>query len=132
MECKKQFLIKWTGICCNVATKQRVVKVECHFITHIRNEMLMGNRSPDEFYLCTRRCRIGNAPLNCQQTGTWKTMWHPLYRYFDRMWISSFALSQDSFAIKNKSQLVDHFYCQSDAIIVSYAFFFSFPFILSS
>ncbi|KYN19419.1 hypothetical protein ALC57_08184 [Trachymyrmex cornetzi] len=44
--------------------------------------MLMGNRSPDEFYLCTQRCRIGNALLNCRQTGTWKTMWHPLYRSY--------------------------------------------------
>lgn len=47
---KKQFLMKCTriAVCCNT-TKQRVVQVECHFITHIRNEMLMGNHSPDEF-----------------------------------------------------------------------------------
>lgn len=32
------------------AAKQRAVKVECHFITHIRNEMLMGNHSPDEYF----------------------------------------------------------------------------------
>ncbi|KYQ56240.1 hypothetical protein ALC60_04854 [Trachymyrmex zeteki] len=47
--------------------------------------MLMGNRSPDEFYLCTQRCRIGNAPLNYRQTETWKTMWHPLYRSYIRV-----------------------------------------------
>lgn len=28
---------------------QQAVKVECHFITHIRNEMLMENHSPDQF-----------------------------------------------------------------------------------
>ncbi|KYM75598.1 hypothetical protein ALC53_14026 [Atta colombica] len=51
-------------------------------IPQLPRHMLMGNRSPDEFYLCTQRCRIGNAPLNCRQTGTWKTMWHPLYRSY--------------------------------------------------
>ncbi|KYN03699.1 hypothetical protein ALC62_05395 [Cyphomyrmex costatus] len=52
-------------------------------VPQLPRHMLMGNRSPDEFYLCTQRCRIGNAPLNYRQTGTWKTMWHPLYRYFE-------------------------------------------------
>ncbi|KYN36124.1 hypothetical protein ALC56_09547 [Trachymyrmex septentrionalis] len=51
-------------------------------VPQLPRHMLMGNRSPDEFYLCTQRCRIGNAPLNYRQTGTWKTMWHPLYRSY--------------------------------------------------